>query len=100
MTASYHAQKATRENRLGLHYSRFQPPPCSSHHCSQRSRNTVKRYAAAEGWAGYRAPDRPGALAGLETWLAERFRRHRGNAGVVRQDLAREHGLKRKPADG
>jgi hypothetical protein len=64
------------------------------------SRNTVKRYVAAEGWAGCRALDRPGVLAGLETWLAERFRRHWGNAGVVRQDLAREHGLKRKPADG
>ncbi len=57
------------------------------------SRNTVKRYVAAEGWAGYRVLDRPGVLAGLETWLAERFRQHRGNADVVRQDLAREHGL-------
>lgn len=33
------------------------------------------------------------ALDGLEDWLAERFRRHRGNADVVRQDLAREHGI-------
>ena len=30
---------------------------------------------------------------GVRTWLAERFRRHRGNADVVRQDLAREHGM-------
>jgi transposase len=29
-------------------------------------------------------------LDGLEEWLAERFWRHRGNADVVRQDLARE----------
>ena len=26
-------------------------------------------------------------------WLAERFRRHRGNADVVRQDLVREKGI-------
>jgi len=26
--------------------------------------------------------------------LAERFRRHRGNADVVRQELAREHGVR------
>ena len=32
-------------------------------------------------------------LDGLEGWLAERLRRHRGNADVVRQDLAREHGI-------
>ncbi len=57
------------------------------------SRNTVKRYIEADGWTGRRAAGRPGLLAGLEPWLAERFRRHRGNADVVRQDLAREHGL-------
>jgi transposase len=32
-------------------------------------------------------------LDGLEDWLTERFRRHRGNADVVRQDLAREKGI-------
>ncbi len=26
--------------------------------------------------------------------MAERFRRHRGNADVVRQELAREHGIR------
>lgn len=30
---------------------------------------------------------------GWEEWLAERFRRHRGNADVVRQDLAHEKGI-------
>lgn len=29
----------------------------------------------------------------LEEWLAERFRRHRGNCDVVRQDLMREHAI-------
>jgi transposase len=57
------------------------------------SRNTVKRYVEAQGWAAYRTPRRPRVLDGLEVWLAKRFRQHRGNADVVRQDLAREHGL-------
>lgn len=39
------------------------------------SRGTVKRYIEAGGW------------------LRERFRRHRGNADVVRQELAAEEGI-------
>jgi len=54
---------------------------------------TVRRYLKADGWVEYRAPRRAKALDGLEGWLAERFRQHRGNADVVRQDLAREHGI-------
>ena len=54
---------------------------------------TVQRYIAAEGWVPFRSPSRSGALSGLEVWLAERFRRHRGNADVLRQELAAEHGL-------
>jgi transposase len=54
---------------------------------------TVRRYLAAGGWTGYRTPRRAKALDGLEDWLAERFRRHRGNADVVRQDLVREKGI-------
>jgi transposase len=57
------------------------------------SRNTVKRYLAAGGWLAMRAPRRKRRLDGLEEWLAERFRRHRGNCDVVRQDLLREHGV-------
>jgi transposase len=56
-------------------------------------RETVRRYLAAGGWAPYRAPARRGALAGHGAWLAERFRRHRGNADVVRQELAAELGI-------
>jgi transposase len=56
-------------------------------------RETVRRYLAAGGWAPYRAPERPGALAGHGTWVAERFRRHAGNADVVRQELAAELGV-------
>jgi transposase len=56
-------------------------------------RETVQRYLAAGGWAPYRSPERPGALAGHGAWLAERFRRHRGNADVIRQELASDLGI-------
>ena len=56
-------------------------------------RETVQRYLAAGGWAPYRSPGRPGALAGQGAWVTERFRRHRGNADVVRQELAAELGI-------
>jgi transposase len=58
------------------------------------SRNTVRRYVAAGGWAAYRKPERPKALDGLEGWLGERMVRHRGNADVVRQELVSERGVK------
>jgi transposase len=58
------------------------------------SHMTVRRYLAAGGWTPYRTPERAAALDGLGEWLAERFRRHRGNADVVRQDLARERGVR------
>ena len=57
------------------------------------SRNTVRRYIESGGWAAYRKPRRAKVLDGLEDWLAERLVRHRGNADVVRQDLASELGL-------
>src|SRR5512134_1808702 len=57
------------------------------------SKNTVKRYLRAGGWIAYRKPERRSRLSGLEDWLAERFRQHRGNADVVRQDLLREHAI-------
>jgi transposase len=57
------------------------------------NRETVQRYLARGGWAPYRTPERPGALAGHGAWLAERFRRHAGNADVVRQELAAELGI-------
>ena len=56
-------------------------------------RETVQRYLGAGGWAPYRKPERPGALDGHGAWLAERLRRHRGNADVVRQELAAELGI-------
>lgn len=57
------------------------------------SRNTVRRYLRQGGWQPYQAPVRSSRLQGLEDWLAQRFRQHRGNADVVRQELQREHGV-------
>jgi transposase len=57
------------------------------------SRNTVKEYIAAGGWTPYRQPQRKTALEGQESWLKERLRQHRGNADVIRQELAAEKGI-------
>lgn len=57
------------------------------------AKNTVKRYLAAGGWAPPTRRPRIKCLDALEPWLRERFFQHRGNADVVRQDLAREHGV-------
>jgi transposase len=57
------------------------------------SRKAVRRYLAADGWVSYRTARRVKKLDGLEDWLGERFRRHRGNADVMRQDLEREKGI-------
>ena len=57
------------------------------------SGNTVKRWLAEGGWCAAKAQRWPRALDGLETWLGARFRRHGGNADVVRQQLAAELGI-------
>jgi transposase len=54
------------------------------------SRNTVKNYIEAGGWISYQQPARKKRLDGEEAWLKERFSRHRGNADVIRQELAGE----------
>lgn len=58
------------------------------------SHMTVRRYVAEGGWLPHRGRGRPRTLAGLEDWLAERFRRHAGNADVVRQELMAEKGIR------
>lgn len=58
------------------------------------SHMTVRRYLAAGCWLAHRGRGRPRTLAGLEDWVAERFRRHAGNADVVRQELEREKGIR------
>lgn len=57
------------------------------------ARNTVRRYLRAGGAAPFSKPARKTAFDGLEDWLRERFFRHGGNADVVRQELASEHGV-------
>ena len=57
------------------------------------ARNTVRRYLRAGGTVPFMKPERKSAFDGLEDWLRERFFRHGGNADVVRQELASEHGI-------
>jgi transposase len=57
------------------------------------SRNTVRRYLRQGGWQPYESPPRSSRLTEHAQWLADRFRQHRGNCDVVRQDLQRELGI-------
>ncbi len=57
------------------------------------ARNTVKHYLRDGGWKPYKQPDRVRCLEGQQEWLREQFRKHRGNAVVVRRELKREHGI-------
>ena len=57
------------------------------------SRTTVRRWLEQGGWRRPTAPARAKTLDGLEVWVEERFRRHAGNADVVRQELATEKGI-------
>lgn len=58
------------------------------------SRTTARRWLKEGAWRKPPPPARPKALDGLEAWLEERFRRHAGNADVVRQELLAEKGIK------
>ena len=57
------------------------------------SRNTVRAYLREGCWKPMDTSRRSKALGEYREWLAERLKRHRGNADVVRQDLARELGV-------
>lgn len=56
------------------------------------SRNTVKRYLRKGEWQAYGGTGRAKKLDGLDDWLIESFKQHRGNADVIRQELERVHG--------
>jgi len=58
------------------------------------SRNTVRKYLRQGEWKPCRSAPKAGKLAGLTDWLRERFRRHSGNADVVRQELEKERGIR------
>jgi transposase len=57
------------------------------------SRNTVREYLRRGGWKPMDVSRRASVVGSHREWLAERLRRHRGNADVVRQDLKRELGI-------
>ena len=57
------------------------------------SRTTARRWLKQGAWRRPLPPSRPKALDGLDAWVEERFRRHAGNADVVRQELAAEKGI-------
>lgn len=53
----------------------------------------MKRWLRYGDWRPCVTPSRSKKLDGLSDWLAERFRRHRGNADVIRQELAQEKNI-------
>jgi transposase len=57
------------------------------------SRRIIKKYIKYDGQKPSGKP-RSKQLDGLESWLEDRYRRHRGNADVVRQELLAEHQIK------
>ena len=57
------------------------------------SRNTVRSYLRRGAWRAMDVSRRGSVLEPHREWLAGRLRQHRGNADVVRQDLARELGI-------
>lgn len=58
------------------------------------SPETVRKYLRQGGWQPYGKPCRTSVLDGHREWLRQRFLAHRGNADVVRQELASEKGIK------
>jgi transposase len=57
------------------------------------SRTTVRRWLTEGAWRRPSPPSRSKGLGGFEAWVEERFRRHAGNADVVRQELLAEKGV-------
>ena len=57
------------------------------------ARNTVRRWLTEGDWRTCASAFRSKKLDGLSDWIGKRFRRHGGNADVVRQELASEKGL-------
>ncbi|MFM7675136.1 MAG: helix-turn-helix domain-containing protein [Synechococcus sp.] len=57
------------------------------------SPETVRKYRRQGGWQSYERPRRTTFLDDHREWLKERFLAHRGNADVVRQELACEKGI-------
>ncbi|WP_191964730.1 helix-turn-helix domain-containing protein [Synechococcus sp. RSCCF101] len=58
------------------------------------SPETVRKYLRQGGWQPYGKPCRSSVLDDHRSWLKQRFLAHRGNADVVRQELASEKGIR------
>ena len=54
-------------------------------------RTTVRRWLEQGKWRQPAPVSRPKGLDGLEAWIEDRFRRHAGNADVVRQVISDNH---------
>jgi len=57
------------------------------------STETVRNFFRQGGWQPYGKPCCNSVLDGQREWLRQRFLAHRGNADVVRQELASEKGI-------
>ncbi len=57
------------------------------------SPETVRKYLRQGVWQPYGKPSCGSTLDGQREWLLQRFLAHRGNADVVRQELASEKGI-------
>jgi transposase len=57
------------------------------------SKHTVKGYLRRGGWTPGRPPARRQTWGELQDWLAARFRQHRGDADVGRQELQQVQGV-------
>jgi transposase len=57
------------------------------------SRNTVKKHLKIDGYPEYKKPTRPKALEPYREWVEAEYKKHRGNAEVVRQELQSQKGI-------
>ena len=57
------------------------------------SKNTVRRYRRLGGWKPREASARPARLDEHRAWLEAAFKKHRGNAAVVRDELEAQLGV-------
>lgn len=58
---------------------------------------TVRRYLRIKGWQPYQRKFTHKKLDGLNGWLTEAFRAHRGNAIVLHQELLQKHNISVHP---
>ena len=86
-----HAMKSEAEVRLMLQLRAHGVSTYEIARVLACSRNTVYRYLRQGGWQS--SKPRRTRLSGHESWLAERFERHGGNADVIRQELRTERDI-------